>query len=258
MLKYLGSIRRNLMREGSLHKYLLYAFGEILLVMIGILLALQVNNWNEKRKDAANELRALIDLKQEFSQNMAVFEDHHQFKNEIYQNWLQFVGKVANRSPQASDSPIVPRRIGVRTYNPSRSVINSVLTTGKIDKIENDSLRYFLTDWNDILLDYSEDEKRHLDFWDNQVTVVERKLFPYRFYNIESPDNKSNIFHSTEETQRMMHEAYDNLEYQNLILRNLYFIRENIRNGEVLLTTYKAINMLLDKEINAKRKTNEN
>ena len=38
------------MEERKIRRYLLYALGEILLVMIGILLALQVNNWNEQRK----------------------------------------------------------------------------------------------------------------------------------------------------------------------------------------------------------------
>ena len=56
MLKFFRRIRRKLLNEGSLRKYLVYAIGEILLVMVGILLALQVNNWNEGRKLKALEL----------------------------------------------------------------------------------------------------------------------------------------------------------------------------------------------------------
>ncbi|MFH4966596.1 DUF6090 family protein [Gaetbulibacter sp. M240] len=50
MIKFFRKIRQNLLLEGKTGKYLKYAIGEIVLVMIGILLALQVNNWNEQRK----------------------------------------------------------------------------------------------------------------------------------------------------------------------------------------------------------------
>lgn len=50
MLKIFRNIRQRLIKEHKFKNYILYAIGEVLLVMIGILLALQVNNWNEKRK----------------------------------------------------------------------------------------------------------------------------------------------------------------------------------------------------------------
>ena len=51
MLAFFHKIRKSLIEAGSTRKYILYAIGEILLVMIGILLALQVNNWNEERNN---------------------------------------------------------------------------------------------------------------------------------------------------------------------------------------------------------------
>ncbi len=50
MIKFFRNIRRRLLRENRFTRYLLYAIGEIILVVIGILIALQVNNWNEDRK----------------------------------------------------------------------------------------------------------------------------------------------------------------------------------------------------------------
>ena len=50
MLKFFRKIRQNLLSEGKTGKYLKYAIGEIILVVIGILIALQINNWNENRK----------------------------------------------------------------------------------------------------------------------------------------------------------------------------------------------------------------
>jgi hypothetical protein len=51
MIKFFRKIRQNLLTENRYSKYLLYAIGEIALVMIGILLALQINNWNEDKKN---------------------------------------------------------------------------------------------------------------------------------------------------------------------------------------------------------------
>lgn len=69
MIKFFRQIRQKLLSEnppagraGKFSKYLLYAVGEILLVVIGILIALQVNNWNEQRKLRLEELNALVEV----------------------------------------------------------------------------------------------------------------------------------------------------------------------------------------------------
>ena len=53
MLRFFRNIRKELAAENKVTAYLRYAIGEIILVVIGILIALQINNWNERRKKAA-------------------------------------------------------------------------------------------------------------------------------------------------------------------------------------------------------------
>jgi len=65
MLKFFRKIRQRLLNEGKSRQYLVYAMGEILLVMIGILLALQVNNWNEKNKERQHQMDQLSNLRME-------------------------------------------------------------------------------------------------------------------------------------------------------------------------------------------------
>lgn len=62
MIKFFRKIRQQLMAEKKIGKYLLYALGEILLVVIGILIALSLNNWNQKRKDSKQELAILQEI----------------------------------------------------------------------------------------------------------------------------------------------------------------------------------------------------
>ena len=76
MLKFFRRIRRKLLDKGNLKRYLIYALGEILLVVVGILIALQVNNWNEARKSnaKANQLSAVL-----YAELLEVKDYHEKF-----------------------------------------------------------------------------------------------------------------------------------------------------------------------------------
>lgn len=69
MFTFFRRIRKSLLSSGAAHKYLLYAIGEIALVVIGILIAIQINNWNEWRKDRDKEKKVLIELKKSLERN---------------------------------------------------------------------------------------------------------------------------------------------------------------------------------------------
>ena len=60
MIKFFRKIRQRLLSENKFSKYLIYAIGEIILVVIGILIALSINNWNENKKDRKLEKEFLI------------------------------------------------------------------------------------------------------------------------------------------------------------------------------------------------------
>lgn len=63
MIKFFRKIRQNLLRNNKFSKYLLYAIGEIVLVVIGILIALQINNWNQQRISTEYEKKLLTELR---------------------------------------------------------------------------------------------------------------------------------------------------------------------------------------------------
>lgn len=78
--------------DGRTKKYLLYAIGEIALVVIGILIALQINNWNEWRKDRLEEKKLLMELKTDLTSNLEELKDGIQ----IHQLGVQATEKVRN------------------------------------------------------------------------------------------------------------------------------------------------------------------
>ena len=70
MIKFFRIIRQKLLSENKFNKYLVYAIGEIVLVVIGILIALQINNWNENRKKNAQEQFILERLKVDITKDL--------------------------------------------------------------------------------------------------------------------------------------------------------------------------------------------
>lgn len=72
MLKFFRRIRRKLIKEGNLKKYLIYAVGEIALIVIGILVALQIDNWNEAGKLSEKEQVVLKDLYEDLESNSLI------------------------------------------------------------------------------------------------------------------------------------------------------------------------------------------
>jgi hypothetical protein len=70
MIKFFRKIRQNLIMENKTSKYFKYAIGEIILVVIGILIALSINNWNENQKALKKEQEIIVSLQQEIHQNI--------------------------------------------------------------------------------------------------------------------------------------------------------------------------------------------
>ncbi|NBC28048.1 MAG: hypothetical protein GVY08_14390 [Bacteroidetes bacterium] len=77
MLRYFRHLRKTLIEQNNVRKYLLYAIGEILLVVIGILIALQVNNWNEERIERNQEIKILREISNDLKSNYVEIEDIH-------------------------------------------------------------------------------------------------------------------------------------------------------------------------------------
>tara|TARA_R110002051_G_scaffold313163_1_gene388977 strand:- start:8492 stop:8884 length:393 start_codon:yes stop_codon:yes gene_type:complete len=75
MIKFFRKIRQNLLSEGKTGKYLKYAIGEIVLVVIGILVALQINNWNQTRLNRSFEVTMLKEIKSSLEQDFNYYEE---------------------------------------------------------------------------------------------------------------------------------------------------------------------------------------
>ena len=99
MIKFFRKIRYNLMEKNKTGKYLKYAFGEIVLVVIGILIALQINNWNENRKAKNNEVVLVKQLLEDAKTDSIFFTDRIKSlkgQKRFYNELVQFCNREIN------------------------------------------------------------------------------------------------------------------------------------------------------------------
>lgn len=184
MIKFFRKIRQKLLVENKFTKYLLYAIGEIVLVMLGILLALQVNNANEERKNRAMERAYLSDIHQDFLDNKSQFEERLQ----TFRNQFQIADSLCRLVFPITDNnwkdvkKIYGRVFLPSTFNANRSSINALVSSGRSDIIQNDSLKKMILAWNDRYEDYKENEDELLKSWDlwNNIEINEPYFDDYR------------------------------------------------------------------------------
>ena len=233
MLKLFRRIRRKLIENGNLRRYLFYAIGEILLVMIGILLALQVNNWNENRKAKKEELVALKDLLYEFQRNKSEFQLHTKWQDSMESSWADYLAITTNK--ELPDSIRARRRpmMAFRTFTIANIKLNSLLSTGYIDRIQNDSLKQLLLQWNDILLDYQIIEQDHLIHAKQHLGPTELRLKPNEIQQERLGMKKT--FYSPQELTLITIRALEDMEYQNALISNHYWLKNKVAQHENMI-----------------------
>ena len=158
MIKFFRRIRKRLLTENKFSKYLLYAIGEIVLVMIGILLALQVNNWNEGRKDKVESIKILKKLRAEFEINKSELDASRHFHEQQYLAAVRIEALFnPNHSiPSDTITNLLKRAFFDWKFEPRQSITTSAIASGKIALINNDSLIDNLNNWMFVINKYNE------------------------------------------------------------------------------------------------------
>lgn len=146
MIKFFRKIRQKLLETGQMSRYLTYAIGEIILVVIGILIALQINNWNEERKLNNTELKLLEELHKDLEETkIDLLSDLKECQNklvtteQIYQN-------LTNEKTIEQINISVKYVIQIPHLYPKLTAYETLKTEG-ITLISNDQLRKNISDF---------------------------------------------------------------------------------------------------------------
>jgi hypothetical protein len=148
VISFFRKIRQKLLTQNRVTQYLAYALGEIALVMIGILLALQVNNWNEERKIRIAEQNILQNLRTELLlniQNLQTNIDYHELAHRSSVELLNLFGPDVSETPAISMDTLLFNAESVYTFEVRNGYIKSIISSGNLDYLRNEKLKSMLT-----------------------------------------------------------------------------------------------------------------
>jgi len=160
MASPLRKIREQLLAGSETSKFLLYVSGEIILVMIGILLAMQVNNWNEDRKARLEEKAFLKALRKEMADNLAQLNKTISY-NERSRNAAYKLLEIYSRDYRSIATTVLDSLFAevqwTWTFDPELSNLTSIKANGKIGIIQNPVIQSFVSSFEESTKDSEEE-----------------------------------------------------------------------------------------------------
>lgn len=173
MIKFFRRIRQNLLAEGKTGKYLKYAIGEIVLVVIGILIALQINNWNERNKESRLENTYIQNVKKDLEAQLSSVENQLVYEQSFIAS-SQVIIDYLNRNKQPDEAfHTTLTNLAIRnTFAVNDATFTDLISSGNINLISNESIR------NKIISYYQELERTEKIVFNNNIEFVDGNFVP--------------------------------------------------------------------------------
>ena len=141
MIKFFRHIRQNLIMENKTSKYFKYAIGEIVLVVIGILIALQINNWNNNRQNKILEKQNLVNIKNDLILQSEIIQNQIN-KEKSFIEHTESCLKMVNSKIDINEMANLMDSLSVRsTFVSNRVTFDNLGSNGKATVISNSELQ---------------------------------------------------------------------------------------------------------------------
>lgn len=250
MIKFFRTIRQDLTIESKVSKYILYALGEIFLVMIGILLAVNINNWNTQRQERSKEQVLLKSIKNDFERNISELSNILDYNDNTYYAALALLDLISsepNQFSQANIDSLVGSLILFKIYDPYTGAIDEAISTGSLNLIKDQGLKSQLSGWTAELDDSYDDVKFMINFYENRLLPYLIQNFALRNTPIPDYVQKSTGLkaYSKSKIEIDYRKVMQSLEFENLLAQyaiNLAYMKYAYQLlGDFMLGTEKML-----------------
>lgn len=255
MIPFFRKIRKKMADDNKSMKYIRYAIGETVLIVIGILIALQLNNWN-KNRISKNETKDL--LKALIIENDSNIQELENAMKEIVINMsnnVELLGHMGVNYPD-KNKYLIDSLIERSYYFPTLSlsinsvVINNIISRSKVNLIQQDSLQFYLSNWGNRLDEIIRRENMTQKRMDDYLTPYLYDKYSFVNAAIVYNHDIDKPFELKNSTFKVNLELLNDLRFENIISEILWSL--NILNSEYEITLVYLIKMdeLIKRELN--------
>ena len=234
MMHFFRNIRKSLLEEKRLTRYLFYAVGEILLVMIGILLAFQVDSWNHDRINSRNALNYYQNIKNEITEDSRILTGEIDYNTHFLSAFKFAKEVIANGDRTKIDTlgTIISRLTTYSDFDEEGNIYETMVNSGEIKLLKN---REIINGMRELQGQY------------NYINRME-KIHWQAIMGFAIPAMKTPINFSTQKIMRP--EMVYNYEFENLIQSLISIMEEKNWAYKDAQKQIAQLNLLLDKELN--------
>ena len=253
MITIFRKIRKKLADDNQFLRYSRYAIGEILLVMVGILLALQVNNWNNLRSERALEVKYLRGIKADLQVdliNLKTFIDDKELKYISAAAILEMDAPQTASELDALDS-IIWNVFGWVRYDQSTNTLDELIGSGNLSLIKNDSIKRMIQNikQSNISVQGSvEHMRREYDYYLYDRSAALREMAPFVDLGESVKQNKRIENLNLDEAKLIIFREQSHVLLNDLIFRNglKLAIGNNLGMSRDCLKLYADVEKLID------------
>jgi len=232
-MKLFKTLRQDFIKQGNVKRYLLYAVGEILLVMIGISLAFQVSNWDDNRIKKNAEIRFYENIKEQIIDDKELIAGQRHYNN---RHMVQY--KYANEIIEANDRSkldtlgiIVRNLTNYSDFDKEGNIYETMVNSGQIKLLQNHEIVNGIRELEELYNYMNRMENIHYDAMMQHLVVALNPVIAFATNEIKKPD------------------AVFTYEFQNLVVMLMQIMEEKDEVYTNTLYEIERVLKLIDEEL---------
>ena len=232
-MNFFKLIRQKFIRDNAFKKYIVYAIGEILLVMIGISLAFQVDNWNEDRINRNTEIQYYATIKDQILDDQELIQSQMDFnKRYIYQfRYAADIIEADDRSKKDTLGIIIRNMTQYSDFDRKGNIYETLVNSGEIKILRNQDIIKSIRELEEKYVYINRMESIHYDAMITHVVTSINPIIKYATGELKKPN------------------AAYNFEFQNMFVVLMQIMSEKDRVYQKILSQIEDLKRLLNQEI---------